>query len=201
MKIISFENQEEWLAYRTGRVTGSRLKDLIVKRGTNEKIGFYQIIAEKIAVAPDDENPMDRGHRLEEEALELFSKEIGKKIDNSLVIWQDENIPEIALSPDGMISEKEAVEVKCLNSAKHIEAKLTGDFPKEYKEQVLHYFIVNPNLKTLHFVMYDPRMPDELQLLKFKIERKHIEEEIESTRQYIIDKIDNINKIVKQLTF
>ena len=72
MKINKFDSNEEWMLARRGRITGSRLKDIHVKRGTNEKIGYYQIIAERIAQEAGDENPMERGHRLEEEAIEAF---------------------------------------------------------------------------------------------------------------------------------
>ena len=32
MKILKFKNREEWLAGRIGKITGSRLKDIIVKK-------------------------------------------------------------------------------------------------------------------------------------------------------------------------
>ena len=73
--IQKFQDKEEWLNARAGKITGSKLKDLIVKRGTGEKKGFYQLIADRVAIAPDGENPMDRGTRLEEEAIERFVKE------------------------------------------------------------------------------------------------------------------------------
>ena len=66
----------------------------------------------------------------------------------------DENI---AVSPDGFIGTTEAVECKCLSSARHIEALLTRAIPSEYEYQVLQYFIVNDKLEMLNFVCYDPR--------------------------------------------
>jgi len=50
MKTIKFENEEEWLEARKGKITGTRLKDLILKRSTKPKLGFYEIIAERIAI-------------------------------------------------------------------------------------------------------------------------------------------------------
>ena len=159
MKTKTYQNKEEWFDARLGKITGSRLKDLIVKRGTGKKIGYYELIAERIALPADNENPMDRGTRLEEEALLKFEEHTGKNVDNSLVIWEREDNEHIAISPDGIINENEAVEVKCLSSARHIEALLTGELPSEYEYQRLQYFIVNENLKTLYWVFYDPRIP------------------------------------------
>lgn len=201
MKVNKFETQEEWLEGRRGKITGSRLKDIVVKRGTGEKIGYYELIAERIAVQSDGENPMDRGHRLEEEAIEVFSKKTGLTIDTSLVIWEREDNRSIAISPDGFSGNNIAVEVKCLSSARHIEAKLTGEYPKEYHEQIIQYFIVNDELEILYFIMYDPRMPEKLRLVTFEITRGQVEEEITSLKKYQEDKLTEINRIVAELTF
>lgn len=201
MKVKQFQNKEEWLLARRGKITGSRLKDIVVKRGTEEKIGFYEIIAERLATTPEDENAMDRGTRLEDEAIKKFQEKIDTIIETPLVIWEREDNPNIAISPDGFIGEYEAVEVKCLSSARHIEAKLTGEYPKEYHEQVLQYFIVNDNLQKLHFVMYDPRMPEKLQLVIFEVNREQVKEEIEELLEYQKDKLARIDEIINQLTF
>ncbi len=196
-----FETKEEWMEARKGKITGSRLKDIVVKRGTDEKIGFYEIIAERIAQPADEENAMERGIRLEEEAILMFQEQTGFNVDTSLVIWESEDNKDIAISPDGFISEKEAVEVKCLSSAKHIEAIITNKLPSEYEFQKLQYFIVNEKLETLYFVMYDPRMPDNLKLHYFVINRENIEEDIETYKDYQEEKLAKIEKIITKLTF
>ena len=201
MKIIKLENKENWLEYRIGKITGSKLKDLIVKRGTGEKIGFYSLIAERLAQPADEENPMERGTRLEDEAIQMFKDKTGLEVDTSLVIWQRDDNANIAISPDGFIDDENAVEVKCLSSAKHIEAYLTKKIPDEYEYQVLQYFIVNDNLQKLYFVMYDPRMPEHLQLHYFEVERETLQDDIETYKQYQIEKLAKIDEIINQLTF
>ncbi len=196
-----FETKEEWLEARKGKITGSRLKDIVVKRGTGEKIGFYEIIAERIAQSPDGENAMERGVRLEEEAILAFQDKTKKNVNTSLVIWESEDNKDIAISPDGFISKEEAVEVKCLSSAKHIEAIITKKIPDEYEFQKLQYFIVNEKLKTLYFVMYDPRMPENIQLHYFTVNREDIEEDIEMYKAYQEDKLAQIEQIITELTF
>ena len=110
MKIQKFSSEEEWLEARLGKVTGTRLKDLVVKRGTGKKIGFYEIIkAERIAIPASGENVMDRGKRLEDFAIERFIAETGKKVENDLVMWSRDDDDNIAVSPDGWIGKKEAV--------------------------------------------------------------------------------------------
>lgn len=195
----TFQTKEEWLDGRRGKITGS--KDIVVKRGTGEKMGFYEILAEKIAKHEEVENPMDRGTSLESEAIELFAEKYNKEVDMSLVIWEREDNHDIAISPDGIIGEEEAVEVKCLNSAQHIKSIVLNTVPDDYEYQILQYFVVNENLKKLYFVMYDPRMPEKLQLKVFEITREEKEKEISEYHEYQKQKLEAINKLVLDLTF
>ena len=50
MRTLTFETKEAWAEARRGKITGTRLKDIIVKRGTGKKIGFYELIAERLGI-------------------------------------------------------------------------------------------------------------------------------------------------------
>lgn len=221
MQILKFESREEWLFNRRGKITGSRLKDIVVKRGTGKKIGYYELIAERLGVPPEtDENAMERGHRLEVEALDRFEKETGRKVDRSLYIWTRDDNESIAVSPDGVVEETdatEAVEAKCLSSARHIEAWLTKEIPDEYQFQKLQYFIVNDKLEKLHFVFFDPRFAmftpsGELQVgedvrkvpldyFELEINRADVQKEVDEYLEYQRKVIEEVNKIVNEITF
>jgi len=199
MKVLKFEDKETWLNARLGKITGSRLKDVIVLRGSEPKMAFYELIAERLAV-PDDENPMDRGMRLEPEAIERFAKETGKKVDTSLVIWAREDNENIAISPDGVMGKTEAVEAKCLSSARHIEAYLKHKIPKDLEMQTVQYFIVNDDLKKLHVVFYDPRMPAK-DYFTLVVERKDIEDKIEVYLADQVRTLEEVEVVVVKLSF
>ena len=201
MKTLTFQTKEDWFSARRGKITGSRLKDIIVKRGTGKKIGFYELIAERLATEPEgDETPMDRGTRLEGEAMQKFTEKTGIEVDTSLVIWSRDDNESIALSPDGFIGETKAVEVKCLSSASHIKAFLTQEIPDEYEMQTLQYFIVNDKLETLYVAFYDPRIPVK-DFFIIELHRKDLEETIKEYLDYQRKTIEEVNKIVNQLTF
>jgi predicted phage-related endonuclease len=205
MKISKYENREQWLADRRGKVTGSRLKDIIVKRGTKQKIGFYELIAEKLSVMRDGEKPMDRGTRLEEEAIERFCQETNKKVNTDLVIWSRDDNNAIAISPDGYIETAEgliteAVECKCLASSRHIEAWLTKEVPSDYEEQVIQYFIVNDTLTTLYFVFYDPSIPTK-DFFYFTVTRTDIQDKVSEYLEYQKRVLAEVDQIVNDLTF
>lgn len=200
MQVLKFEDRQAWLTARMGKVTGSKLKDIIVKRGTTPKIGFYKLIAERIATSPEEENEMERGQRLEPEALERFAAETGKKIDTSLILWVSDENESIAVSPDGVIGKTEAVEAKCLSSARHIQAWHTQQIPDEYEYQVLQYFIVNEKLKVLHVVFYDPRIPAK-DYFVLTVKRADVQAQVDEYFDYQREMIVRVNEIVNSLTF
>lgn len=200
MKTLSFESREDWLDARRGKITGTRVKDLMSANG-KKKAAFYELIAERVAVAPDDENPMERGARLEEEALKTFSDAAGKELDTSLIIWTRDDNDSIAVSPDAfVIGEPAAVEVKCLSSAKHIETFLTQKMPSEYESQVAQYFVVNDELERVYMVFYDPRVTIR-PFFYLTITREEVAEEVAEYLAFERDTLKEVQEAVVSLTF
>jgi predicted phage-related endonuclease len=202
MKIKYYADEQEWLTDRLGRVTGSRLKDLIAKKGGGRKIGFYELIAERLGIPPEEENALERGHRLEPEALDRFEAATGKKLIRDLAIWTRDDNENIAISPDAWIGKKkiiEAVEVKALSSARHIEALLTQEVPSEYWYQVLQYFVCCDELKTLYLVFYDTRLKCK-DFFFLTIRREDVQAEVEATLAYEHEMLSEIDAIVSTLT-
>lgn len=200
MIVRTFEDRTAWEQARLGKITGSKLKDLIVKKGTGKKIGFYQLIADRLALPADEEKPMDRGTRLQEEALDKFNEETGlAAVSGDLTLWVRDDNENIALSPDGVIGETEAVEIKCLNSARHIEALITKNIPADYIDQVIQYFIVNEKLETLYFVFYDPRLLTK-QFFFIPVSRSMYQDKIEEYLMLENAMLEEVDQLVAQLS-
>lgn len=188
MKTRTFESQEAWLNWRLGKVTGSRLKDVVNFRDSSTKAEIWRIAAESVigsaALAEGDltaAQVLERGHTLEPIAIARFEKETGKKVDASLVGWESEEDMRIAVSPDGVIGKTAAVEVKCLLSPKHTEALFTRDIPKNtggYEEQILQYFIANEKLTKVYMAFYHPDFPAGLDFFYLTFTRKEMADEI-----------------------
>jgi predicted phage-related endonuclease len=200
MIVKKYSDEQSWLDARLGKITGTRLKDLVTRAGTGKKIGFYEILAERIAIPATEEKAMDRGKRLEDIAIERFVADTKKKVDNELVIWYRDDNEDIAISPDGSIGKTEAIECKCLSSAKHIEAYLTKKIPAEYEYQKLQYFIVNDKLKKLYFMFYDPRLP-KIDLFWIEVKREDVKEDIEEYLALERETLKELDLLEEQLTF
>lgn len=204
MKIIEIDQgTDEWLNLRKGKITGSKLKDIVVIRGNSEKDGFYKLLADKLAIDEAYEDPMERGHRLEDDALQMFGDVTGKKVAKSGFWISDEN-ENMACSPDGIVVSgktiTEAIEIKCLSAGKHLEAWFTKEIPDEYKYQVLQYFIVNEKLKTLYFCFYDPRI-NAKPFFYLTVDRKDKEDDIKYFSDYQKQKLIKINQLLSELAF
>ncbi|TXG76586.1 hypothetical protein E6Q11_04265 [Candidatus Dojkabacteria bacterium] len=204
MKIVNVDqNSTEWLEARKGKITGSKLKDIVVKRGTEKKIGFYQLIADRLALDDNSEDGRDRGHSLEDESIDTFKKETGLNVVKTGLWISDEN-PNIAISPDGAIEQNGvftmAVETKSLSSARHLQAYIEKEIPDEFELQKIQYFIVNENLQTLYFCFYDPRVTV-IPFFYIKVDRKDIEEQIEFYLDYQKNVLQEVDKIISELSF
>lgn len=203
MKVIDVEQgSDEWREYRKGKISGTMLSQLYSKRG-GRKIGFYELIAQRLAIEPDDENRMDRGLRLEEHVVDMFEKSMDKKVERVGICVHDK-YPNIINSPDGLIKNKgkytEAIEIKCLSSARHLQAVVEDKVPDEFEAQMLQYFIVNPDLEKLYFVFYD----DRIATCPFKviiITREQLADLPEKYLQFQLKQLKEVDEIVERLAF
>jgi len=203
MQVLNIEQgSDEWFDYRKGKISGTHLAALYSKRGTR-KIGFYETIAERLAEEPDGENRMDRGLRLEDEAAQLFAEKYNKKPEIVGVCISDEH-PSIINSPDRLIKNDgkytEAVEIKCLSPARHIQAVVENKVPDEYEAQKIQYFIVNPDLEKLYFVFYDPRIQS-VPFFVVEVTREELGDLPEKYKQFQLDQLNEMDEIVTRLAF
>lgn len=212
MKIIEVEQgSSEWMSFREGKRTGTTVGKIFAKsRKTGEMydttkplITFYQKVAERLAEGTGDddglESSRERGKDLEEEAINEAERQLGLKLIRGNV-WQADDLNHIE-SPDAYTKDlKTAVEIKCLSSARHIQAICENRPPQEYYAEYLNYFLVNDDLETLYIFLYDPRfMLDHLKWHAFKLSRKDIEYDIERLRDIDAYAEELINKTVTEL--
>jgi putative phage-type endonuclease len=203
MRIVDIEQgSDQWFEFRKGKVSGTMLSDLYSKRG-GRKLGFYELIAARLALDPDDENRMERGIRLEDEAAQAFAEKTGKQLEIAGVCVHDDH-PSVINSPDRLIKNNgkytEAVEIKCLSPARHLQAVIENKVPDEYEAQKLQYFIVNPDLKKLYFVFYDPRIAA-VPLHTVEVTRAELGDLPDRYLKFQLEQLKEIDKIVERLAF
>ena len=164
MKIIEIEQgSDDWKQLREGRLTGTKIGSIYAKSRKQDEmfdtskhlLGFYELLAERLTDSDDLSSNIERGKALESEALEVASDELGIDFVRGNVWELDKNHIE---SPDGYTDDlKMAIEIKCLSSARHIQAIYEDTPPQEYATEYANYFLVNGELEVLIVFLYDPR--------------------------------------------
>lgn len=197
-------------------MTDDELNELYANVQLNDSI--YKLIAQRIAkpINPNDYvdrmpegatySAMLRGQILEDEARELIAEKLGKQIIPGRVWQSDVNEYQIC-SPDGEIVDEtgdvfEAAEIKCLESWKVVKAYYEKRPPLDYEAQIIQYFLVNENLRTLHFCIYsDVFTNPELGLQIFELKREDYQEAIEMTGRVQNATLELVEKEVQKLMF
>ena len=196
------QRSPEWHQLRKGKITGTGLSR-IMGTPSAKKEYFYEIIAERLMVGNPDaeeyENSMDRGLRLEDDGIAEFEFATGKKVEKMGICESSEN-PQIINSPDGLIGEDEAVEIKCMGGKNHIKFWFENEVPNNYAWQVIQYFVVNKNLKTLWFVGYNPDIPTHpLHILEVKRseKEKEIKKALKAQEKFMVEVNQKLKEIIK----
>lgn len=194
------QKTDEWHHLRKGKITGTTLKAIMGTPKARQD-AIYEIIAERLTVGVesegDYENPMDRGSRLEPDAIAMFELETGKEVER-VGFAEDDTNPFIANSPDGLIGEDEAVEAKCMGGKNHVKMWLTNKVPDEYEWQVVQYFVVNEKLQKLYFVGYNPDIPVH-PLHIIEVTREEATENIQKAKIAQEEFLGEVNEILKTI--
>ena len=146
----------EWFEVKWGKIGGTLSKGLHTKGDTL----FIDLLSQHIEeFEPSDsfENEhTKRGNDLEPFAIEYLEKYTGYKFTK--FGWlQSERNELLGISPDGLIEDLTvACETKCFARKKHTEILLSKEIPLDNIHQLVHYFTVNPKLKTLYFCAFRP---------------------------------------------
>jgi putative phage-type endonuclease len=166
----------EWFAIRCGKVTASRIADVMArtKSGYGASRANYkaQLVCERLTgcVEPSYTNAaMQWGIDKEAEARDAYR--MHHLCDVSEVAFIDH--PTIAMSgasPDGLIGDDGMVEIKCPSSSTHIDTLLGGGFADKYVKQGL-WQLACTGREWVDLVSYDPRLPDSMRLFIQRITR------------------------------
>ncbi len=157
------QKSPEWHQKRKGVITGTSLKALMSSRKDTREDAIYELIAERLTVGvPEEyENAMDRGNRLEPEALAMFEFETGKVLE-TVGFAESARSRFIGYSPDSIVAGtdwSEDVEAKCPQGKNYVKMWLTNRWTDEYEWQLVHGFVVNPLLMKRYFILYNPDIP------------------------------------------
>lgn len=202
------QGTEEWFAERLGKITASRVKDVIAKTKTgpsaSRKNYAAQLMLERVLGQRQDtyvNAAMQWG--IEQEPL--------ARLAYSMLLHTDVEVEEVSFinhptiersgaSPDGLVGIDGMVELKCGNTATHCAWAIAGKVPEEHTLQ-MQWQMACANRLWCDFVSYDPRMPEGQQIFVRRLQRddkliSELEEEVIKFDLEVVELVENL-KVVR----
>lgn len=172
------QGTEEWHALRLGRATASRFKDVmaVIKSGESAQRRNYrsELIVERLTGARNDtftSSAMQWGVDNEPLARLKYSLKTGNSAEECGFFAHDELMA--GASPDGLIGDDGLLEIKCPNTATHIETLTSRRVPYLYYWQVMGQLWITGR-QWCDFVSFDPRLPQNAAFFTTRVERDDV---------------------------
>lgn len=196
------QGSPEWFMQRMGKVTASRLADVMAKIKTGEAASRANYRAELVA------------ERLTGKSVEGFSNAAMKwgteceplaraayEADTGLMVAEVGMVPHPSIamtgaSPDGLVGVDGLLEIKCPETKSHISTILGGSVPSQYIPQ-MQWQMACTRRAWVDFVSFDPRMPADMQLYIKRVPRDDAliavyEKEVESFLEEVSSTVEKL---------
>ena len=167
-----------WFAARMGKVTASRIADVIAKTksgySTSRENYCVELALERLTgnrLESFSNDAMKWGTETEPLARAAYEAKTGAIVDEVGMVPHP-TIELTGASPDGLIDADGLLEIKCPNSATHAKTLLSKKPDGKYITQMTWQMICTGR-KWCDFVSFDPRFPEHLQLFVTRIDRDH----------------------------
>ena len=173
-----FRSTQEWFQDRCGKVTASRVADVVAKTKSGYSASrdnyLAQLVCERMVGAPAESftnAAMAWGTEQEPFARAAYESKKDILVEQVGFIHHPA-IDGSGASPDGLVGLFGLVEIKCPNTATHIQTLLDQKVPEKYNIQ-MQWQMACTTRQWCDFVSFDPRMSEGLQLF-IKIGRAHV---------------------------
>ena len=203
---MSEQQTPEWFQNRIGKVTASRVADLMAKTKSGYSASrdnyMAQLVCELVTGQREESfssAAMAWGNEQEPFARAAYEAKTNVLVDEVGFILHP-TIEGCGASPDGLVGDDGLVEIKCPNTNTALEAWLKWADDKnpvasKYNVQ-MQMQMACTGRKWCDYVIYDPRMPEKAQLLVVRVDRD--DAFIAEMEAEIVKFIDELNaKVVK----
>jgi putative phage-type endonuclease len=166
------QRTEEWFAARLGRVTASRIADVMMKPAT---AGFQnykaQLVCERltgVAAETFTSGAMQHGTDTEPQARAFYEMETGHDVEEVGFVPHPKLVMAGA-SPDGLVSTDGLVEIKCPQPAKHLKNLTGGGIDRNYMLQ-MQWQMICTKRDWCDFVSFSTAFPVDMQLHRVRVD-------------------------------
>ncbi len=195
------QKTEEWFAARLGKVTASRVADVLAKIKSGESASRknykMELVVQRLTGKAGESftnAAMEWGTEQEPFARMAYEAHTGTFVKEDGFV-DHPTIEGFGCSPDGIVGEG-LIEIKCPNTANHIETVLENKAPSKYIPQ-MQCQMACTGAKWCDFVSFDPRVPEDLQLFVVRVERdqEYIDSMEVEVKQFLSEVLDLFNQL------
>lgn len=170
------QGTEEWHAARLGKVTASRISDMMARTqkgwGASRANYMAELVAERLTGVRTEgfqNDAMRWGTEKEPEAREAYAFSVDLEVVQVGFV-NHPTIPMSGASPDGLVGADGLLEIKCPNTATHIDTLISQTVPQKYVLQ-MQWQMACTGRAWCDFVSYDPRLPHRMWRFVQRIQR------------------------------
>ena len=172
----TIQGSEDWHRARLGRVTASRVADVIAKTktgySTSRENYMVELALERITGQREERYQnaaMQFGTDTEPLARAAYEAHTGLLVEEVGMVAHP-RIEMTGASPDGLVDADGLLEIKCPNSATHIQTLRSQKPAGKYVTQMM-WQMACTGRAWCDFVSFDPRMPEGLELFITRVPR------------------------------
>jgi putative phage-type endonuclease len=202
------QRTDEWFQQRLGKVTASRISDVIAKTktgvSTSRQNYLVQLVSERLTGKKGDSfvnQAMLDGIERESSARELYMRTRGVSV-TEVGFFDHPTIAMSGASPDGAVNAEEEgkyiglIEIKCPLETTHTNTLMSKSVPSKYIPQ-MQWQLACTGAKWVDFVSYNPNFPMELQLFVARVDRD--DTYIGELEAEVIKFLDEVEQIIIKL--
>lgn len=200
--LVIEQGSEAWRQIRLGKVTASRVADVVARTktgwGASRANYLAELVAERLTGKAADgftSPAMQWGIDTEPFARQTYEFMTNASVQPAPFV-PHHSIADAGASPDGFIGDDGLVEIKCPNTTTHIETLLTGTVPGKYVTQ-MQWQMACSGRRWCDFVSFDPRMPETMNLFIQRVARD--DAAIEALETAVVDFLNELRLTVHRL--
>lgn len=170
------QGSPEWFAIRCGKVTASRVADVVAKTKSGPAASranyMAELIAERLTGEPAERfsnAAMQWGTEKEPDARAAYEFQTDATVQEIGFVIHPK-IDASGASPDGLVGDDGLIEIKCPNTATHLETLLGQEIAGKYLTQ-MQWQMACTGRAWCDFASFDPRLPESLRLFIRRVPR------------------------------
>jgi putative phage-type endonuclease len=170
------QGSPEWFAMRCGKVTASRIADVMAKPrepGKGMRVNYmWQLVTERDTGLPMktyQSKTMAEAHEWEPMARAAYTFRTDQEVEQVAFV-DHPDIPMCGCSPDGLVGRDGLVEIKCPELTAHYDALIKEAIPGEYFKQ-MQFQMACTGRRWCDYVSFNADLPERRRIKIIRVDR------------------------------